>query len=110
MVVQKSLITAGRWVIGDDDDPAFYGGCGNNIAHDLVVKDNANPVDISGNSPAGGLTTVAGIGHDLKVAKNSGGTTVKSNTAGHDCTQSDNSPYVGAANVAGNNNNCNAVY
>ena len=56
------------------------------------------------------MTVVAGIGHDLKVAKNSGGTTVKRNTAGHDCTQSDNSPYVGAANVAGNNNNCNTTY
>jgi hypothetical protein len=110
VVVQKSAILAGRWVIGDDDDPAFYGGCGNDIAHDLVVKDNANRVDISGNSPTGGLNTVAGIGHDLKVANNSGGTTVKRNTAGHDCTQSNNSPYVGADNSAGNNNNCNTAY
>ena len=52
VVVQKSAITAGRWVIGDDDNPAFYGGCGNSIAHDLVVKDNANRVDISGQQPS----------------------------------------------------------
>jgi hypothetical protein len=110
VVVQKSLITAGRWVIGDDDDPAFYGGCGNSIAHDLVAKDNANRLDISGNSPGGGLNNVSGIGHDLKVEHNHGGTVVQRNTAGHDCHQSDNSPYVGAANVAGNDNNCNAVY
>ena len=110
VVVQKSAFTAGRWVVGDDDDPAFYGGCGNSIAHDLVAKDNKNRLDVSGNNPAGGLNSVAGIGHDLKVANNSGGTAVQRNTAGHDCTQSNNSPYVGAANVAGNSNNCNAVY
>ena len=46
----------------------------------------------------------------IGVAKNSGGTAVNRNSAGHDCTQKDNSPYIGAANTAGNNNNCNAVY
>ena len=77
---------------------------GASIAHDLVVKDNANRVDISGNSPGGGLNTVAGIGHDLKVArKNHGGTMVDETPPGHDCTQSDNSPYSGAGNVQGNN-------
>ena len=110
VVVQKSVFTAGRWVIGDDDDPAFYGGCGNNIAHDLVAKDNANRLDISGNSPAGGLNTVAGIGHDLKVANNSGGTgsrgTPPATTAPSRTTVRTSAP----ANVAGNKNNCNAVY
>jgi len=109
VVVQKSAITAARWVIGFNGEP-FYGGCGNRIAHDLVVKDNANRVDIGGHNPTGGLTTVAGIGHDLNVAGNSGGTTNNFNTAGHDCTQKDNHPYSGNGNVAGNNNNCNTTY
>ena len=109
VVVQKSAATAARWVIGDNGEP-FYGGCGNSIAHDLVVKDNANRVDIGGNNPTGGLTTVAGIGHDLNVAHNHGGTTNNNNTAAHDCTQSDNSPYSGNGNAAGGNNSCNANY
>jgi hypothetical protein len=106
VVVQKSAFTAVRWVIGDNGEP-FYLGCGNSIAHDLVVKDNLSGVDISGNSTGHGATVIAGIGHDLKVAHNHGGTIVNDNSAGHDCTQSDNSPYVGAGNAAGNNNNCN---
>lgn len=109
VVVQKSAITAARWVIGDNGEP-FYFGCGNSIAHDLVVKDNANRVDIGLNSPGGGLTAAGGIGHDLKVDHNHGGTTNNNNTAGHDCTQSDNHPYSGNGNVAGNQNTCNETY
>jgi hypothetical protein len=106
VVVQKSAFTAFRWVIGDNGEP-FYLGCGNSIAHDLVVKDNLSRVDISGNNSLNGISQPAGIGHDLNVAHNHGGTTVDFNTAGHDCTQSDNSPYVGAGNAADHNNNCN---
>jgi hypothetical protein len=111
-VVQKSLSTASPWEIGDPADPGptggFFVGCGNAFAHDLVVKDNANTIDISAND---GVNQGApfGIGHDLKIANNSGGTTVNANTAGHDCTQSNNSPYLGTGNAAVNNN-CNAAY
>jgi hypothetical protein len=109
VVVQKSAITAAPWVIGDNGT-TFFARCGNSIAHDLVVKDNADTVDISGNNPANGIFQPAGIGHDVAVEHNSGGTTVNFNTAGHDCKQSDNSPYTGNGNVAANDNNCNATY
>jgi hypothetical protein len=108
VVVQKSAVTA-DWVIGDNGT-SFFARCGNSIAHDLVVKDNLSRVDISGNNPSNGIFQPGGIGHDLRVEHNHGGTTVDFNTAGHDCTQSDNSPYAGTGNFAPNNNNCNTAY
>lgn len=115
IVVQKSLGTATAWLIGDPGQAVFGGdfyGCGNNVAHDLVVKDNANSVDVTGNRVGAYNNTgaPAGIGHDLRVENNSGGATVNLNSAGHDCTQSNNSPYSGNGNTAGNNNNCNTTY
>lgn len=112
VVVQKSLSTAFPWEIGDPGPAtsgSFFVGCGNAVAHDLVVKDNANAIDISANNGAN-QGAAFGIGHDLKVANNNAGTTVNLNTAGHDCAQSNNSPYSGNGNVAVNNNNCNTSY
>ena len=74
------------------------------------MKDNANRLDISGNNPAGGLNTVAGIGHDLKVAKNSGGTAVKRQHRRPRLHPVGQLSVRRRGNVAGNNNNCNAVY
>jgi hypothetical protein len=109
VVVVNSGSTASPWLIGDNG-PGDFNGCGNAIAHDLVVQNNANHVDVDTNNPAAPGAIGAGIGHDLHVANNSGGTLVNFNTAGHDCAQKNNSPYSGTGNVADNNNNCNTTY
>ena len=112
VVVEGSASSASTWYIGDPG-PIMGGnlvGCGNQVGHDLVVANNANSVDVSGNNPTDFENPNAGIAHDLTVTNNSGGTTVNVNTAGHDCTQSNDAPYTGMGNVANHSDNCNTTY
>jgi hypothetical protein len=70
---------------------------GSKIGHDLVVQNNANPVDISNNQ----------IVHDLAVRGNTGGVNVTDNHAGHDAVCQNNHPAAtGSGNTAGHDNSC----
>ena len=110
VVVTNAAASATELFIGD---PGVVGGnlygCGNQVGHDLVARNNADMLNVSGNNPSDYLAPGAGIGHDLTLAGNTGGTTVNSNTAGHACSQANNHPYSGAGNVAPFDN-CNTTY
>ena len=96
--VQNGAATAGPFDIGDPPNCS----AGNQVGHDLVVQNNAEPVDVSDNG-----TAANPIGHDLRVQDNRpGGATVSNNYAGHDATCQRNSPQTGNGNRAVHSNSC----
>ena len=111
VVVTDAAASATELFIGDPGvvNGNLY-GCGNEVGHDLVAESNRDMLNISGNNPGDYLAPNAGVGHDLSVTDNTGGTTVNNNKAGHDCTQAGDSPYSGTGNVAGHSDNCNTTY
>jgi hypothetical protein len=98
LTIQNSLAGAGFWLVGH---PAECTGGAVTVGHDLVAQNNANFVDVGTNAPPRG-----GIGHDLTVQNNPGGAFVFSNSAGHDATCQNNTPFGGFGNTAGHNNTC----
>ena len=98
LIVEDGAANAGRFDIGDPPDCSAP----NEVGHDLVVRNNAQPVDVSDNGSAANP-----IGHDLTVRNNQpGGATISDNYAGHDATCRQNSPQTGAGNHAAHNNGC----
>jgi hypothetical protein len=104
VVIQSSLATAAPWKIGTPGQSFCTSGA-DRVGHDIVIRNNANNVDVSNNAPA----TLGDVGHDLTIVGNSGGVTANGNHAGHDCSQSNNHPYSGSGNTADHSvDSCNS--
>src|SRR5437868_348280 len=104
IVIQNSLATAAPWKIGTPGQSFCTNGA-DRVGHDIVIRSNANNVDVSNNAPA----TLGDVGHDLTIVGNSGGVTANGNHAGHDCSQSNNHPYSGSGNTADHSvDSCNS--
>jgi hypothetical protein len=104
VVITNSLASAAPWKIGTPGQSFCTNGA-DRVGHDIVIKSNANNVDVSNNAPA----TLGDIGHDLGISDNTGGVTANGNHAGHDCDQDNNHPYSGSGNTAGHSaDSCNS--
>ena len=94
LTVQGDAAGSALMLIGDR-----LAGCsaGNTVGHDLVVQNNAGPVDVGNNN----------VSHDLTVQGNKpGGAKIRNNSAGHNATCQNNSPQTGNGNTATGTNSC----
>ena len=94
LTVQGDAAGSALMLIGDR-----LAGCsaGNTVGHDLVVQNNAGPVDVGNDN----------VSHDLTVQGNKpGGAKIRNNSAGHNATCQNNSPQTGNGNTATGTNSC----
>jgi hypothetical protein len=90
VVIENSAASAARWGIGDRD--GICGGGAVTVGQDMVISNNANPIEVEDNS----AVFSGNIGHDLVMTGNTGSLVAEANNARHDCTQSNDSPYTNA--------------
>ena len=96
-----SEATAGIWTVGDSTlSPAVcVTGTKVRVGHDLIVQNNAAPIDVADTL----------IGDDLTIRGNKpGGAVINRNSVGDDASCADNEPFSASQNSANHDNTCSS--
>lgn len=112
LVITDTAPGVSPWYVGYQDRfncGRNFGRGGDTIGHDGVFQNNGNTIYVGDNNDSRNGGTGLGFGHDLTFTGNQGPVNqLSDNTVGNDCAQSDNHPFLGFSNVAGNSvDDCN---